>query len=670
VSDPSGIAARAAHRTRALALGRPRGRILGADWKTGYAFVAPMVVLLTVLVAIPFLDSIRLSFTTRHADNTLVFVGLQNYVNLWKDKFFTDAIKNTVVFTVYSEVFKIAAGLIAALLLHNLRRGRSIMTALVLLPWVVPTVVAALTWRSIYDPIFGSLNFVLTWTHIGPLLAALHFVDQWPVAWLGDASVAMPAVIAVNVWKGIPFFTINFLAGLKAIDRDLHEAASVDGATSWQRFLHVTLPGLRYVVLVTTLLSTIWTFNTFDLIWLLTQGGPGDVTAPYVLFAYAKAIQQLQYGPGAAVALMMLPVSAILVYFLARYLRRVEQRVRARMVDRFFGRHGRRLALGSVVLLVVVLFLLDRGLLWRAAVVLAAIVLLGILFAHLGEALSKVGSRGLRGGIAGRVPSWIAMAALVLFVVAPLYWILITAFKTDLHATTRTSILWPSPWTMVQFQQLITANHFGTWYRNTVMVGVASTVLAVLFSAMAGYALARLKFAGAQGLAGLVLLTYIMPSALLFIPLYQILSDLHLIDNLWALIVAYPTFTLPFAAWLLMGYFRSIPAELDEAATIDGATRLQSFLRIILPLARPALLAVGLFTLTNAWNEFLFAFVFITRESLKTLPVGLQSMIFGDIYPWGQLMAASILISVPVVVVYGYAQRFLVEGLTVGAVKG
>jgi multiple sugar transport system permease protein len=302
--------------------------------------------------------------------------------------------------------------------------------------------------------------------------------------------------------------------------------------------------------------------------------------------------------------------------------------------------------------------------------VLAAIVLLGILFAHLGEALSKVGSRGLRGGIAGRVPSWIAMAALVLFVVAPLYWILITAFKTDLQATTRTSILWPSPWTMVQFQQLITANPFGTWYRNTVMVGVVSTVLAVLFSAMAGYALARLKFAGAQGLAGLVLLTYIMPSALLFIPLYQILSDLHLIDNLWALIVAYPTFTLPFAAWLLMGYFRSIPAELDEAATIDGATRLQSFLRIILPLARPALLAVGLFTLTNAWNEFLFAFVFITRESLKTLPVGLQSMIFGDIYPWGQLMAASILISVPVVVVYGYAQRFLVEGLTVGAVKG
>jgi multiple sugar transport system permease protein len=262
------------------------------------------------------------------------------------------------------------------------------------------------------------------------------------------------------------------------------------------------------------------------------------------------------------------------------------------------------------------------------------------------------------------------MAALVLFVVAPLYWILITAFKTDLQATTRTSILWPSPWTMVQFQQLITANPFGTWYRNTVMVGVVSTVLAVLFSAMAGYALARLKFAGAQGLAGLVLLTYIMPSALLFIPLYQILSDLHLIDNLWALIVVYPTFTLPFAAWLLMGYFRSIPAELDEAATIDGATRLQSFLRIILPLARPALLAVGLFTLTNAWNEFLFAFVFITRESLKTLPVGLQSMIFGDIYPWGQLMAASILISLPVVVVYGYAQRFLVEGLTVGAVKG
>ncbi|MCA1723158.1 MAG: carbohydrate ABC transporter permease [Thermomicrobia bacterium] len=168
----------------------------------------------------------------------------------------------------------------------------------------------------------------------------------------------------------------------------------------------------------------------------------------------------------------------------------------------------------------------------------------------------------------------------------------------------------------------------------------------------------------------MLLLTYLVPGSLLFIPLYQILSKLHLIDTLGALIVTYPTFALPFATWLLMGYFRSIPEELENAAMIDGATRFQAFRRITLPLAKPALLAVALFTFTNAWNEFLFAFVFISREALRTLPVGLQTITTGDTYPYGQVMAGAILMAVPVAIIYSYAQRFLVEGLTAGSVKG
>jgi len=166
------------------------------------------------------------------------------------------------------------------------------------------------------------------------------------------------------------------------------------------------------------------------------------------------------------------------------------------------------------------------------------------------------------------------------------------------------------------------------------------------------------------------LLTYLVPGALLFIPLYQILSQLKLINTLGALIITYPTFALPYASWLLMGYFRAIPEELEQAAMLDGATRFQAFYKITLPLAKSALLAVALFTFTNAWNEFLFAFVFLSKENLKTLPVGLQGLILGDVIPWGQLMAASIIMAVPVVILYGYAQRFLVEGLTAGSVKG
>jgi len=203
-----------------------------------------------------------------------------------------------------------------------------------------------------------------------------------------------------------------------------------------------------------------------------------------------------------------------------------------------------------------------------------------------------------------------------------------------------------------------------------VIVAMVSTALSVSVAALAAYALARLKFRGAGALTTLLLVTYLLPASLLFIPLYRILTELGIINSYAALIVTYPTFLMPFATWVLMGYFRTIPAELEEAALIDGTNRFGAFWRITLPLAAPALLSVTLFAFTNAWNEFLYAFVFITSDSLKTLPVGLQLLVFGDIYPWGQLMAASLMMAVPVVIVYIFAQRYLVGGLTAGSVKG
>ncbi len=167
-----------------------------------------------------------------------------------------------------------------------------------------------------------------------------------------------------------------------------------------------------------------------------------------------------------------------------------------------------------------------------------------------------------------------------------------------------------------------------------------------------------------------LLITYLLPAALMFIPLYGILAQLGLINTRWALIVTYPTGMIPFATWLMMGYYRAIPEELEHAAMVDGATRLQAFLRVTLPLTTPALLAVTLFSFTAAWKEYLYAFVFISSDKLMTLPVGLAQTIFGDIYPWGLLMAASLIISVPVVIFYMWGQRFMVAGLTAGSVKG
>lgn len=651
-------------------------RRLGRDWRLAALFLAPTAVLVGGLVLLPIARSVVTSTTERHGQDS-VFVGLGNYLALIGDEQFHTGVVNSFVFTAYAEVFKVVLGLSAALLLHHRRRGRALLAGLLLVPWVVPTVVTAFSWRSLLDPIFGSVNTLLTDSGIGPLLATLHLVDSWPAGWLSDTSLAMPSVILVNVWKGVPFFTVCFLAGLKAIPADLYEAATIDGASSWRRFVHVTLPGLRHVITVTVTLSSIWTFNNFDLIWLLTQGGPGDVTAPYVLVAYSKAILQLQYGAGAAVTLVMLPIIGGLVFILVRLLRQDastkphRQTRTARWIGTARWAGTARTALPWVVAAAVagLLAWASPQIFWKAAVVLGVILLIAAAVGRVVSALQARGGRRSSSMVSG-VGSGVAVAGLLVFALGPLYWIAVTAFKSEGQVVMRDHDLWPTPWTVEQFGALFTNQPFGRWYLNTLLVSAASTAVALVCAALGGYALARLRFRGAQGFTVTVLLTYVMPGALLFIPLYQLLIGVRLTDSLWSLVVTYPTFTLPFATWLLAGYFASIPVELEEAALVDGCSRAQAFRRVVLPLAKPGLLAVALFTLTNAWNEFLFAFVFITKDDYKTLPVGMQSMIAGDVVPQGQLAAASLLVSIPVVVMYAFGQRFLTDGLTAGAVKG
>ena len=246
----------------------------------------------------------------------------------------------------------------------------------------------------------------------------------------------------------------------------------------------------------------------------------------------------------------------------------------------------------------------------------------------------------------------------------------ITAFKSEEQMRTFHSVFWPSPWTSEHFAYMLTETEFPRWFLNTVQVALVSCAISVLVGALGAYALTRLRWRGPRFLSTAILFAYLMPTVMLFIPLYQIFTELRLINTLGALMIAYPTFSLPFATWLLMGYYRSLPRELEEAALIDGANHLQAFWQIILPLMMPALLAVGLFAITAAWDEFLFAFVFISSESLQTLPVGLAKLVIGDIFPWGQMFAASIMTTIPVVILYSLAQRYMVQGLSAGSVKG
>ena len=279
-------------------------RILGRDWAVGFLFVAPTVILLFGLIGYPLFDALRLSFYNVTGITNRGWVGLSNYERLWSDERFRDSVWNTVQFAVISVFFKFWIGLAAANLLNrsNLKFS-SVLTGLVLLPWIIPEVVAALTWRGLYDPIFGGLNV---------LLKQLGIIDTG-IVWLGDYNLALPSVIAVNVWKGIPFFVLLLLSGLKAVDKEQLEAAEVDGANPVERFRHVTLPALRYVIIVTLLLSFISTFNQFALPFLMTGGGPSGATKLYAILAYEKAVGSLQYGPGIAIAFSVAPLMMLLI---------------------------------------------------------------------------------------------------------------------------------------------------------------------------------------------------------------------------------------------------------------------------------------------------------------------------------------------------------------------
>jgi multiple sugar transport system permease protein len=277
------------------------------------------------------------------------------------------------------------------------------------------------------------------------------------------------------------------------------------------------------------------------------------------------------------------------------------------------------------------------------------------------------------GGLTGRLQlgfSYAFLLSLLLLVLFPFYWMLVTSFKTEDQMRSLVSMFWPSPFVLENYQQLLGKTEFVSWYGNSVVVAVSSTFLATAVGTIGAYALARLRFLGRGFMASATLITYLVPPSILFIPLYAQIKNMGMANSLGGLIAAYPSFTVPFVTWLLMGYFESIPEELEESAMIDGATRFGAFYRVVLPLAAPGVLAAALYAFTQAWNEFLYALVVITDARLRTLPVGLASFITGDVYGWGFLMSGAVLTTLPVIAAYIYLQKYMVEGLTAGSVKG
>jgi ABC-type sugar transport system permease subunit len=275
----------------------------------GYLLVAPVVICLLVLVVYPFVFAIWISFTDRVIGRPGQFVGLANFAYLFGQPSFRATVRNTIVLVVVVQALKLVLSMGIALLLNQPIWARQFWRSLILLPWAMPAFVAYITWKLLYDPLGGAFNMML----IGTGLVGAH------VDFLGTKELAMPSVIVATFWRGFPFWVISFLAALQNVPQELYETAALDGAGAWQRFRHVTLPSIRHVVLVVVLLSTIWTTNGFENIWLLTQGGPSDATMTFPVLAYF-GLQSLQIGQASAVSVAMLPIFTMLALIVAKLL--------------------------------------------------------------------------------------------------------------------------------------------------------------------------------------------------------------------------------------------------------------------------------------------------------------------------------------------------------------
>jgi multiple sugar transport system permease protein len=265
---------------------------------------------------------------------------------------------------------------------------------------------------------------------------------------------------------------------------------------------------------------------------------------------------------------------------------------------------------------------------------------------------------------------YLPLGIFVFVLLFPFYWMTTTALKPNAELLSREgNPFWVVAPTLEHFRHLIFETPYPEWMWNTVVISVVSTFASLFASVLAAYAIERLRFKGSKQVGLSIFLAYLVPPSILFIPLAAIVFKLGLFDTRWALILTYPTFLIPFCTWLLMGYFRTIPFELEECALIDGATRLQILVKIILPLAVPGLISAGIFAFTLSWNEFIYALTFISSSEVKTVPVGvITELVEGDVYHWGALMAGALLGSLPVAVLYSFFVEYYVSGMT-GAVK-
>lgn len=281
-----------------------------SDNKLGTVLISPVIIYLLVIMVIPFAWAIYTSFTNKMVGTPGQFVGLKNYINLIKNDLFWKSVVNTLIFTIFAVVLKVIFGTIMALVLNEDIKFRNVFRALLFLPWTIPTLISVFTWQWMFSDIGGVLNYVLL---------KMNLISE-PIGWLATRQAAMSSVITINVWRGIPFLGIAILAGLQTISKDMYEAATIDGANVIKRFIYITIPSIKVIIILAALVTTIWTLNDFEIIWLLTRGGPSNGTQVISTLSYTLGFLNLKLGEAITVSIISFPPLIALVYYITKKL--------------------------------------------------------------------------------------------------------------------------------------------------------------------------------------------------------------------------------------------------------------------------------------------------------------------------------------------------------------
>ena len=588
-------------------------RIVRSDHVVGWAFAFPAVALLIAFGIVPIVWSALMSFQKTNLLSTPEWIGLANYRALPKDPLFKTSMVHAAIYAALFVPLSVGGGLFAAVALNRRIRGIRFYRLAVFVPVVVSTIATSIMFLWLFDPNFGLANWLLGKVGLGPF------------GFFTSSSGALYSIIVMTVWGWIGFDAIIYLAALQGVPQELLEAAAIDGARTWSIFRNVTLPLLGPATLFLVVFSSINALQVFDEVFFLTEGRTrhGDVRS------------------------RALPVQARV----RAGHRGIRGGDRVRPAHRDPAPHGDPTLGGQAD---GVLRVMSASAELRDDALLQPI-----------EDVSTGDPEPRRFLFS---PWHLVLIPLAIVMLIPMIWMVITSFETLNETRHFPPILIPSSIQWQNYTDVLQQAPFARWFVNTLVVTVVVVAGNLLFCSLAGYAFARIKFFGRDVVFILVLATLMIPFQVIMIPTFIIVRKLGLIDTLGALIV--PNLAGAFGIFLLRQFFRSLPIELEEAARIDGASRLGVLFKIVLPLSGPVLATVAVVTFLWTWNDFLWPLVTIYSPNNMTLQLGLTTFQGAHSTNTHLLMAANVMSVLPVLFLFVFAQRFFIRGIATSGLKG